>query len=265
MAVQKNPRDYNLNNTKSVSRTLEILSTFNEDTPFQRVSDIAEKLNMNISTVSRHLTTMLNSGFLERDDISGHYFLGIQIISLAGVALHSHDSFRHAYPELQRLSNKLGVHCYMGVPRNDEIIHFISICCEDTAELFIPIGHHHPMYCSAMGRVILAHRTSQEVQTYLESINRIKYTPQTKIELDEIKKELNTVRRSGYSILVNELADGKYSIAAPIFDRSRKAVAAVSLSGNTYTANLPQTAIELAASIQATAGRISGKLGYFPK
>ena len=41
-------------NAKSVSKTLEILSTFNELAPEQRTSDIANKLHMNISTVSRH-------------------------------------------------------------------------------------------------------------------------------------------------------------------------------------------------------------------
>ena len=53
---------------KSVSKTLAILSTFDERTPMQRTSDIAARLGMNISTVSRHLNTLLDWGFLRRDD-----------------------------------------------------------------------------------------------------------------------------------------------------------------------------------------------------
>ena len=53
-------------NAKSVSKTLAILATFNETTPMQRTSDIAAKLHMNISTVSRHLNTMLDWGFLRQ-------------------------------------------------------------------------------------------------------------------------------------------------------------------------------------------------------
>ena len=51
-------------NTKSLNKTLAILSTFNEKTPMQRTSDIAAKLGINISTVSRHLNTLLDWGFL---------------------------------------------------------------------------------------------------------------------------------------------------------------------------------------------------------
>ena len=64
-------------NAKSVSKTLEILSTFNELAPEQRTSDIANKLHMNISTVSRHLNTMLDWNFLERDDSTGYYSLAL--------------------------------------------------------------------------------------------------------------------------------------------------------------------------------------------
>ena len=74
-------------NAKSVSKTLEILSTFNELAPEQRTSDIANKLHMNISTVSRHLNTMLDWNFLERDDSTGYYSLGLEIVALAGAAL----------------------------------------------------------------------------------------------------------------------------------------------------------------------------------
>ena len=104
-------------NAKSVSKTLEILSTFNELAPEQRTSDIANKLHMNISTVSRHLNTMLDWNFLERDDSTGYYSLGLEIVALAGAALQNNDVYRHAYPELQQLSYKYGVHSHMGVPR----------------------------------------------------------------------------------------------------------------------------------------------------
>ena len=69
-------------NTKSVSKTLAILSSFNERTPTQRTSDIAAKLHMNISTVSRHLNTMLDWGFLMRDEETGRYSLGYEVVAL---------------------------------------------------------------------------------------------------------------------------------------------------------------------------------------
>ncbi len=262
---QSTENSYKSSNTKSVSKTLAILSTFNESTPMQHTSDIAAKLHMNISTVSRHLNTMLDMGFIERDDKTGCYYVGLEIISLAGAALQNNAVYRHAYPELQQLSNKCHVHSHMAVPRGKEVVHLISICCENTKELFIPMGHCHPMYCSAMGRAILAYLPAGKVQQILQNSELERYTTETKIDLLEINQELTRTKRRGYCILMDELAESVGSLAAPIFDRNRNPVAAVSISTSTYSLSQPQRARELAKAVVSTANKISGKLGYYPK
>ena len=194
-------------NAKSVGKTFAILSTFSEATPIQRTSDIASKLHMNISTVSRHLNTMLDWGYLQRDDATGFYSLGLEIVALAGAALQNSSIYRFAYPELQRLSYKYGVHSHMSVPRGVEVVHLISICCENTMELLIPMGHCHPMYCSAMGRAIMAYQSSGEVQRVLRDSDLKKFTPETKVELQEIQQELARTRQRGYCMIFDELSE----------------------------------------------------------
>ncbi|WES69909.1 IclR family transcriptional regulator [Superficieibacter sp. HKU1] len=252
-------------NTKSVSKTLAILATFNETVPMQRTSDIAAKLHMNMSTVSRHLNTMLDWGFLERDDATGYYFPGLAIVALAGVTLQNNDVFRHAFPELQQLSYKYGIHSHMSVPRDTDIVHLISSCCESTMDLLIPMGHRHPMYCSAMGRVLLAWMPAVQAEDILRRSERLKYTSATKIDLHDINQELILTRQKGYCLLLNELTESKASIAAPIFDRNRTPVAAISVSASAHSLSQPQRQRELARAVVTTAGKISGKLGYFPK
>ena len=214
-------------NAKSVGKTFAILSTFNETTPTQRTSDIASKLHMNISTVSRHLNTMLDWGYLQRDDATGFYSLGLEIVALAGAALQNSSIYRFAYPELQRLSYKYGVHSHMSVPRGVEVVHLISICCENTMELLIPMGHCHPMYCSAMGRAIMAYQSSGEVQRVLRDSELRKFTPETKVDIQEIQQELARTRQKGYCIIFDELSENIGSLAVPIFDRNRNPVAAI--------------------------------------
>ena len=263
--AQRTEGSHKGSNAKSVSKTLEILSTFNELAPEQRTSDIATKLHMNISTVSRHLNTMLDWGFLERDGSTVYYALGLEIVALAGAALQNNDVYRHAYPELQQLSYKYGVHSHMGVPRAVDVVHLISICCESTMELLIPMGHCHPMYCSAMGRAMLAYMPQTEVQKVLKASELQKLTPETKIDLREINQELIHTRQKGYCILFDELAESKSSLAAPIFDRNRNPVAAISVSASAQSLSQPQRERELAKAVMTAAGKISGKLGYYPK
>lgn len=250
--------------TKSVSKTLAILSNFDETTPMQKTSDIASRLNMSISTASRHLNTMLDWGFLERDDSTGYYSPGYETIALAGTALLNNDAYRYAYPELQRLSYRYVVHSHMAVQRGVEIVHLISSSCENTMDLFIPMGHRQPMYCSAMGRAILAYLAEDKAMEILKKSELNKMASETKIDIEDIKQELINTRQKGYCVLLNELSESKASLAAPIFNRQRFPVAAISVSISAQGMRHPQRERELAKAIKGAAGRISGKLGYFP-
>lgn len=252
-------------NTKSLNKTLAILLSFTERAPMQRTSDIAVNLGMNISTVSRHLNTLLDWGFLERDDATGYYFPGGEIVALAGMALNSNDIYRYAFPEVQCLSYRHGVCGHMGIPQKNEIIHLISSSCENAMDLLIPMGHRHPMHCSAMGRVLLAFMSPIQAQYILKGTTLEKYTSLTKTDVNEINQELILSRKRGYCLLINELAKETGSIAAPIFDRNRIPVAAISVSTSTRSIKQPEREHELANSVMIAANRISCKLGYYPK
>lgn len=258
--------NYNKNSTtKSVSKTLAILSTFTEDAPVQRTSDIAEKLKMNVSTVSRHLNTLLDWGFLEREDDTGFYYPGINIITLAGISLQRSDVYRFASPELQQLSQKFNVHSHMAIPHKTDIIHMINYANEHTRELMMPMGHRHPMHCSAMGRAIMAYMPPEKVQDILKNSDIREYASETKTNISDIIQELKKVRQKGYCLVVNELTEGKASIAAPIFNRYREPIAAISVSASARNLSQPEKEVELSKIVTSTALRISGKLGYFSR
>ena len=250
----------------NINKGLLILSTFDETSPMQRTTDIVAKLGMNMSTVSRHLNNLLDLGFLERDDATGQYFVGLEVISLAGAALHNSVLYRYAYPELQKLSFQYEVHSHMSVPQDTDIIHVISVSCEKNMELLIPMGHRHPMYCSAMGRAILAFRPKDEIQRILKKSDLKRYTSETKTGVPEIMQSLKIVRELGYSIVVDELDMGVGSIAAPILNRHRKPVGAISISASRRRIEEVISGDRaLLKNVIAVAGRISAKLGYFPK
>lgn len=256
---------HKISNTKSVNKTLAILSTFNETTPMQRTKDIAAKLDMSNSTVSRHLNTMFDWGFLERDEDTGYYYPGLKVIALAGAALQNSDVYRHASPELQRISYKYGVHGHMGIPHGTQVVHLISSSCENTMDLHIPMGHCHPMYCSAMGRALLAYMPAGRVQDILKKSELEKLTMETKIDPTVIERELVQIRQRGYCILLDELNEGKGSIAAAVFDKQRQPVASVSVSTSSHSLRQPEREHELAKAVTQAARKISGKLGYYPK
>lgn len=249
---------------KSISKTLAILSTFTETHPMQRTSDIANKLEMNISTVSRHLNTLFDGGYLERDEHTGYYYPGLKIVALAGTTLHNRAEYRYSYPQLVKISNKYQVHSHMGVLDGQDVVHLISSSCESTKDLFIPMGHRNPLYCSAMGRAILAYIPTKQSDDLLKSSQMVEYTPETCTDIEMIKLELKEVKGQGYAVVKDELAWGKASLAAPIFNRNRDVIGAISVSLSVEQLEAEGREFELARVVKYTAGKISGQLGYYP-
>jgi uncharacterized protein len=83
--------------------------------------------------------------------------------------------------------------------------------------------------------------------------------------INDIIQELKKVRQKGYCLVVNELTEGKASIAAPIFNRYREPIAAISVSASARNLSQPEKEVELSKIVTSTALRISGKLGYFSR
>jgi DNA-binding IclR family transcriptional regulator len=255
----------NKDNTKSIDKTLAILCTFNEAAPRQRTTDIAAKLNMSVSTVSRHLGTLLDWGFLERDDATGYYQPGDKIISLAGVSLQNNRVYRHALPELHELTRTFNVHGHMSVPRGTSIIHLISLGGENAQEWLLPLGYAQPMYCSAMGRAMLAYMPAAKAQEILRKSDLVKRTEETKINMDEIMNEMKKGRKKGYFMIVNELNHGRASIGVPIFDQNANPIAAISLSASESRLSKPEDEAKISSALKTAGTRISAMLGYYPR
>lgn len=132
-------------------------------------------------------------------------------------------------------------------------------------ELLIPMGHCHPMYCSAMGRAMLAYMPQAEVEKVLRASELQKLTPETKIDLREINQELIHTRQKGYCILFDELAESKSSLAAPIFDRNRNPIAAISVSASAQSLSQPQRERELAKARDDRGRKDLRQAGLLPK
>ncbi len=88
------------------------------------------------------------------------------------------------------------------------------------------------------------------------------YTPHTISSLDHLVKVMADVRANGYATEVEELAFGRACLAAPIRDRSRRVVAALSVSGPISVIDLPERQKELATKVIEHADQISTGLGY---
>ncbi|TLS48996.1 IclR family transcriptional regulator [Paenibacillus antri] len=248
--------------TQSVTRALAILSCFSDEQPELRVIDFSKKLNLTQSNVSRLLATMVSLGYVEKDEFSGFYRLGHQIITLGGIALNNSEIRKLALPELFDLERRLGLGANVAVLKAQSMFYLAHVDSHRSPRMYTLLGRSNPLYNTGIGKVLLAHLGREEAAALLDRIELTAYTDRTITDLAALQEELEQVRSSGYAMELEELALGRACIAAPLRGRSGKVVAGISLSGPLSDIRLPERERELAGVLIEVADRISTKMGY---
>lgn len=248
--------------TQSVTRALSILSCFTDEQPEIRVSDVARKLNLTQSNVSRLLATMESLDYVEKDELSGFYRLGAKIISLGGIALNNYEIRKQALSDLYELEGKLGLGANLAILNRNKIFYLAHVDSHKSPRMYTMNGKSNPLHCTGIGKVLLAHMSDEQVQTYFETEELHAYTAKTITDKNILRDHLDVIRRKGYAIEIEELALGRACIAAPVRGRDGSVIAGISISGSLSQINLEDRVEELSQLLIEVTDRVSMKMGY---
>ena len=89
------------------------------------------------------------------------------------------------------------------------------------------VGARRPAFCTGSGRVLLAHLPIDEARRIIDGADRTPLTPKTITDPVAVMKRVALARSAGYCIVKDEFIAGEISVAAPIFDYSGHAIAAI--------------------------------------
>lgn len=238
-------------------RVMEILAGIGEG----RVTDLADKLEIHKSTVSRLLATLESHGLVEQDAASGAFRLGYGIVRLAGGVNHAFDLGSVSRPVCVALAREVretinlvvldGVHTMC----IDQVLGAASVTTVNW------MGKRSPTHVAASGKVLLAHLAADlalddHVTNPLEGP-----TARSITDLDDLRADLAVVRDRGWADSVDEQEVGLTSVAAPVHGPDGNVVAAVAVSGPTFRL-APARLGEVGAATAAAANRISERTGH---
>ena len=256
------PNDTPAGLTQSVSRALRILHCFSDAAPQLRVSDISERLELTPSLVSRLLSTLEHEGFVERDSETGFYQVGRAAVTLAGVALNHNRLRVEALGEMQKVSGQLGLGVNLSVLDEDAIYYLAHIDGPEAPRAYTLIGRRNPLHATGMGKVLLAFSPEPEKGAALDRLTLQAYTTRTITEREVLEAELRQIQHRGWALEMEELALSRACVASPIYDRSGRVVAALSISGPLSALRWEERREDLVRAALETTNLISMRLGY---
>lgn len=244
--------------SSSLERGLTILGAFGAQRHPLGILDVASAVQMTPSTVHRYVRTLRSLGYLQQDRATKKYRLDFKVVDLGLAVINSLDVREVARPYLNDLCRSTGLTVNMAVLDGPDIVYIERISGRLSLDLNLHVGSRQPAYCTSMGKVLLAFLDPATLDDVLKRTDFAHRGPNTITKAEDLKADLESVRRLGFAINNEELAFGLRSIAAPLRNPSG-VVAAINLSGGPYA--LAEITEILSAQIVAVAETISRQLG----
>jgi len=244
----------------ALQRGLRLLQLFSESPRGLSAKQVASLSRLPVSTVHRFLMNLENSGFLSCDG-EGNYRLGIACFAIGQATLGQLDIRRLSLPFLRELNQQTRETIHLTVRHGLSAVYVEKLDSPEPLRIHSRLGASVPLYCTAVGKVMLAFMPQEERDRLLPELQVRRLTPNTVGNLQELQTELYRVRKNGYACDMEEHEMHIRCVAAPIWDHTGSVQSSLSITAPLV--RMPVTRLrQLAPLIQNAGLQISRELGY---
>jgi len=193
------------------------------------VTEIADRIGLPKSTVSRLLSTLEELGAVEQVSAGGEYRVGWTMIELAAAARPGRSLISLVRPHLAELSRLTGEAAGISIPDGHDMLYLDQLTPDSELQVRDWTGHRIPMYAVPSGHVVLA--ADDEAARRVAAGEMTAFTSHTLTEGAALMQRLQLVHSDGYAWALEEFAVGLNSVAAPLCTSDGRVVASLHVYG----------------------------------
>jgi IclR family transcriptional regulator, KDG regulon repressor len=244
---------------RTVNRAIQILQLLMGKGPMGG-SEISRALRIPKSSAHNILETLVAARLVERDEERGVYHLGSKLIELGDRARQGMTIQRVARPHLKALNQDLDDTVHLTVLDHDEVLYVDCIEGRKPLRMHSVIGVRAPLYCTAVGKAIMAWLPSPDVDRIVRTQGLAAFTATTITRRKALEDELARTRRRGYAVDNMEHEELLRCVGAAVRDHTGAVVGAISVAGPSQRITVRSVAA-IAPRVMAAADAISAGLG----
>ena len=218
-----------LSTNQGLERALDLINHLASTCSSLSVMEISELLGITRLTAQTLVNTLLKQNYIEQSSVPGKYALGYKAYGVGSMYRYRYPFLATAQKFIPGFAQKLDVKVNVSVLKPV----MVTVILLSHAYSTVPIptyGQLVPANASASGKLLLAQMDEETLESWLAAAPLKKLTSYTADTPAELRKQLDIIRKAGYSQSINELSLGASCIAAPIRNASGKAIAAISFS-----------------------------------
>ncbi len=209
-------------------KILELISKNNNSC--MGISEIQNNLGFPKSSVHSILNTMLEMGYVRKENASKKYGLGIRLHEL-GNAYRKQLKFMDIFSSIaKKIREKCNETVYLAVLDRTDVVYMGREESSQPLRMAAGVGSRLPAHVTALGKALLSQKTEGEIIELYKDFTFIRYTETTITNTDDLLEKLQEIKKQEYSLDNHEHNPDVECYSAPIFNHQNKAIAAISIA-----------------------------------
>jgi len=243
---------------QSLDRGLAVIRAFGPDRERLSLSEVARATGLTRAATRRFLLTLVKLGYVRND--GREFSLRPRVLELGYAYLSGLALPEIAAPHLEELVARVRESSSISVLDGQHIVYVARVPTKRIMTVAISVGTRFPAYAAAMGRVLLAGLTDEELSRFLAEADIESFTSRTVTDPEQLREIVREVGRLGYSIVDQELEEGLRAIAAPIHGSGGAVTAAINLATHASRVSMAAMRSEMLPALLETAHQIEEDL-----
>lgn len=216
---------------RTTQRTVEILKLISKTPEGATLDEICGKLSLPKTSAYDIVTTLAKMGMVNvTSGQKKNYTIGLMAYRIGMNYTNNLDYIGIIEPVLKAFSKEVGKTVFFGMLSDHHVVYICKFEPENPIITTATVGSKNPMYCTSLGKVILAYSEEEVREQVIDRITFKGYTERTIRSKEQLLLELDQVREKGYAFDAREMEEHMQCVGAPVFNMGGQVLGAISLS-----------------------------------
>ena len=249
--------------SRSLVKAIQILDCFLER-PVMTINELAEIAQMPKTTVFRLAGGLEEAGLLIKDRKSSHdvtYRMSLKLLEYGKAVSEQLEYSKVARSHMNKLNEEIDELVHLTIMEGYKAVYVETVNSSKPVRLVVKVGARAPLYAGSAPKMLLTGLSDEEIEEYLDHVEFKQFTPNTLVQKEKIKEEIEKIRERGYSISYSEHYQATIGMSYPIYDHDGKMVAAIGVS-IPYIDHSKEREEFILSKLEHTVKDIWSELGY---
>ena len=246
---------------QSLARAFSLLEEIARNRDGIGLADLSKRVGLHNSTAFHLVRTLAVLGYVRQMKDTKRYRIGRPLFTLAASALDEVEMVSLATPILEDLSCETGESAHFSVRMGDAVVVLARTSGPGAFQLIDRAGAVRPAHCTALGKIMLAALTPDQLEAFMARDELKAFTPKSIVAAEPLRRAIAEVRRAGLAIDDGEFDAELRCVALPVRNFSGQIIGAIGISGPVWRLSI-EALQKRARAVRTAADRLSAEFGY---